>query len=542
MRAVRLVVILAASVAWATSLAHAAQTAPAGRASAEAGATAGGPVDDGGTSEIRAPEAPDSPRASARAFLDLAMRKGDYAAAARYLVIPRTLADRGPELAERMRAVIEHWVIIDLDAVSPLSGGNPNDGLPEGVDRLGTLPPRSGATTPIYIVRRQDKSGTWWALSRETVLRIDEWYDALPDRWIREWLPESLQRHGPLGLLRWQWVALPALVALAFLIGRLLGALVTRLLRRAFSRTRTAWDDRLLTRVEPAVRLFVAALGATALVPFLALLAGPQRAVNLLLGATFTSAVFWGLWLSVDVWRLFLMARPWAANNASTRSLLSVALNFVKLFIAVAAVLTVLAVLGYPVATVVAGLGIGGIALAFGAQKTVENLFGSVALAVDQPFRVGDLVKIEDFVGNVERIGMRSTQIRTADRTTITMPNGKLSELRIEGFGTRDRIRFATTVSLVYGAAEAQVRQVVLEVERLLRSTPEVWKDAIITRVANLGSSSIDVEVMCWIDSPDFDLFGRVRQDLFLGILRIVQDAGTRLAFPTSTVRVERDA
>jgi hypothetical protein len=89
-----------------------------------------------------------------------------------------------------MRAVIEHWDIIDLDAVSPLSGGNPNDGLPEGVDRLGTLPPRSGATTPIYIVRRQDKSGTWWALSRETVLRIDEMYDPLPDSWIREWLPE----------------------------------------------------------------------------------------------------------------------------------------------------------------------------------------------------------------------------------------------------------------------------------------------------------------------------------------------------------------
>ena len=105
------------------------------------------------------------------------MRKGDYAAAARYLVVPRTLAGRGPELAARMRAVIEQWVIIDLDAVSPLSTGNPNDGLPAGVDRMGTLPPKSGATTPIYIVRRQDKSGTWWALSRETVLQIDEWYE-----------------------------------------------------------------------------------------------------------------------------------------------------------------------------------------------------------------------------------------------------------------------------------------------------------------------------------------------------------------------------
>ncbi len=92
-----------------------------------------------------------------------------------------------------------------------------------------------------------------------------------------------------------------------------------------------------------------------------------------------------------------------------------------------------LAAFGYPVATVLAGLGIGGIALAFGAQKTIENLFGSIALAADQPFRVGDFVRIEDFTGNVERIGMRSTQIRTSDRTLVSLPNGKLADMQDRG-------------------------------------------------------------------------------------------------------------
>jgi MscS family membrane protein len=158
---------------------------------------------------------------------------------------------------------------------------------------------------------------------------------------------------------------------------------------------------------------------------------------------------------------------------------------------------------------------------------------------VDQPFRVGDFVKIDDFTGNVERIGMRSTQVRTLDRTTVTLPNGKLSELKIEGFGTRDRIRFATTVGLVYGTTEAQVRQVVLEIERLLRSLPEIWPDAIVAKFSALGPSSLDIDVMCWFQTADYDQFRRIRQEVLLGILRIVEEAGTSIAFPTRTVHVE---
>ena len=135
--------------------------------------------------------------------------------------------------------------------------------------------------------------------------------------------------------------------------------------------------------------------------------------------------------------------------------------NLAKVFVAIGGLVATLAAFGYPVATVLAGLGIGGLALAFGAQKTIENLFGSISLAADQPFRVGDFVKVEDFTGNVERIGMRSTQIRTPDRTLVSIPNGQLADMRIEDFASRDRIRFAATVGLVYGTTEPQVRRVV---------------------------------------------------------------------------------
>lgn len=484
------------------------------------------------------PEAADSPRASARAFVDLAARKGDFERAARHLQLPSGEEARGPEKARRLRAVLERHLDIDLDALSPLPEGNGKDGLPEGVDTVGSVPDGRGGRDPVFVVRTRDAAGTFWAFSRQTVSRIDGWYDALPDRWVRDWMPEHLQRYGPAGLMWWQWLALPALLAVALALGRALGAFSTALLHRLFRRTPTGWDERLLRRTSPALTLLWAVVVAAALMPWLALLPEARRSARSLLGGVATIAVFWALWRSVDVWAQFLNERPWARDSPSARSLLSVTRNFAKVFVAVGGVVAVLAAFGYPVATVLAGLGIGGLALAFGAQKTIENLFGSVSLAADQPFRVGDFVRVEDFTGNVERIGMRSTQIRTLDRTLISLPNGKLADMRIEDFASRDRIRFAATVGLVYGTTEEQVRHVVAGIEAMLRASPRVWPDTVVARLAAFSPSSLDVEVLCWFQTSDFGEFRDLRQEALLGIMKIVEEAGTGFAFPTRTVHV----
>jgi MscS family membrane protein len=357
---------------------------------------------------------------------------------------------------------------------------------------------------------------------------------------VRDWMPERLQRSGPGGLLFWQWLALPALLVLALVLGRILGAFTTALLHRLFRKTPTEWDERLLERTSPALSLLWAVVVAAALLPWLALLPEAHRSVRSLLGGLATLAVFWAIWRSVDVWAQFLMERPWAKDNPSARSLLSVTRNLTKAFVAIGGVVATVAAFGYPVATVLAGLGIGGIALAFGAQKTIENLFGSVALAADEPFRVGDFVKIEDFTGNVEHIGMRSTQIRTLDRTLVSLPNGKLADMRIEDFASRDRIRFAATVSLVYGTTEEQVRRVVSGIEAMLRGTPRVWPDTVVAKLAALSPSSLDVEVLCWFQTGDFGEFRDLRQEALFGIMRIVEGSGTSFAYPTQAVHVVR--
>jgi MscS family membrane protein len=260
--------------------------------------------------------------------------------------------------------------------------------------------------------------------------------------------------------------------------------------------------------------------------------------VRALLVGLATFGAFWVLWRAIDVWADFLNERAWASGNPSARSLLAVTRNLARVFVAVTGVVATLAAFGYPVVTVLAGLGIGGLAIAFGAQKTIENLFGSIALAADQPFRVGDFVKIEDFVGHVERIGMRSTQVRTLDRTLISLPNGKLADMRIEDFAARDRMRFATTVGLVYSTREDQLRRIVAGIEAVLRSTPKVWPETVVSSFAGFGASSLDVEVMCWFETGDMAEFRELRQQALYGIMRVVAAEGSSFAFPTRTVRI----
>jgi MscS family membrane protein len=478
------------------------------------------------------PEAADSPRASVRAFLDLA-RKGDDRAATRYLALAPDQGARGPELARRLRAVLDRHLDVPLDTVSPLAEGDTRDGLPPGVDSIGQVPLGRNGHDSVFLVRARDAAGPFWRFSEQTVARVDGWYDALPDRWARDWMPAALQRLGPADLMWWQWLAAPVLLLLSLLGGRLLGTATSRLLRRLARRTPTPWDDRLLARVSPALMLLWAVALAALLLPRLALLPGAHATTHAILGGLATFAVFWSLWRAVDVGAQFLLERPWASDSTSARSLVSVARSLVRALVAVTGLLATLAVFGYPVTTVLAGLGIGGIAVAFGAQKTIENLFGSIAIAADRPLRVGHFVKVEDFSGTVERIGMRSTRFRTLDRTLVTVPNGKLADLQIEDFAPRDRIRFATTVALDCGTTAAQVRRIVEAVEGALRAAPKVRPDVVAAKLAALGPSSLDVEVLCWFETTDYEEFRRLRQDVLLGIMKIVEEAGAAFAAPT---------
>jgi MscS family membrane protein len=491
------------------------------------------------------PVSPDSPRASVAAYLDAA-RQGKWEEAARYLSLPADRKSDGPKLAEELKAVLDRYLWLDLEQISAEPGGQANDSLPAGVDQLGEIPAGDGRSQPVRIVRTHDDAGRFWAFSRNTVRSIDGWYGSLDDRWIREKLSElgldRLLLPGPFEIQWWQWIALPLFVIGAWILGRILGTITRTILGRIFARTRTSWDDRLLARVG-APLTFAWGLGVFyAALPMVGLAAPAERLLNHLVAAGAVIAVFWALWRSVNVFADILIGLPWAASSPSARNLLMIGSNLTKGAIAFAGAVAVLNAFGYPVATLLAGLGIGGLAFAFGAQKTVENLFGSISLAVDQPFRVGDFVKVEDFVGTVEDIGLRSTRFRTLDRTLISIPNGKLSDQRLESFAARDRMRLATTIGVEYGTTHDQMTQVLEGFERVLREHPKIWPDAMVVKFKEFGASSLDIEIMAWFQVPTWGDFQLCRQEVLLGFMKVVEDAGTAFAFPTRTVHLIQDS
>jgi MscS family membrane protein len=169
----------------------------------------------------------------------------------------------------------------------------------------------------------------------------------------------------------------------------------------------------------------------------------------------------------------------------------------------------------------------------------VSDLFGAFALGIDQPLREGDFVKIDaDVLGTVESVGLRSTRVRTLDRTIVSLPNGKVADMRIETFAVRDRCRFATTIGLVYSTTAAQMREVLAGFERVLREHPHIWPDTVQIRFADFSESSLDISVMCWFQTGDWGQFLTYKQEALLSFMDVVERAGTDFAFPTHTVHL----
>jgi MscS family membrane protein len=381
-------------------------------------------------------------------------------------------------------------------------------------------------------------AGNAWALDGVAANALEP-----PEQhWLFAHLPSVLLQTGPLGLLYWHWAALPLLGAVAWVLGRGLGWIARRILARLASRTTANWDDRLLARLAGPIHLACFVGAAEVLSPWLGLYGKADHLVDGTLRGLFLVCCFWAALRAVDVTAHALTMTPWAATHGSLRALLPLASRVVKAAVVAMAAVALLSQLGYPVASLIAGLGIGGLAFALAAQKTVENLFGAFSLGVDQPFREGDFVKIDDFVGNVESVGLRSTRVRTLDRTLITIPNGKLADTRIESFAVRDRIRLACTVGLTYDTNAQQMRTVLEGLERVLRAHPKIWPDAVVVRFSAFGPSSLDIEVMAWFQTPDWGEFQLIRQNVLLQFMEVVERAGSSFAFPTQTVHVVQDS
>ncbi len=355
-----------------------------------------------------------------------------------------------------------------------------------------------------------------------------------------KWIPEPLHALGPWGLAYWQWIGLVVAFLVAIIIGRIAGRVVIWVAFRLAVRTATPWDDAAVQRLGRPIRFLGKVLVARALLPLLELPAAATSLGHDVLLAALGVGVIWSAASIVDVVVSRLAQSPWAVKRPASRALLSLAGRTTKVLLLIIAAITFLSSVGLPVGSLIAGVGIGGIALAFGAQKTIENLFGAFALGIDQPLREGDFVRTDpDTLGTVEVIGLRSTRLRTLDRTVVSIPNARLADSKIETFGERDRCRLHTVLGLVYSTTSAQMREVIAGIERVLRAHPRTYQDEMVVKFFRLSDSSLSIEVQAWYAANDYGAFRTWRQDMLLAFMEVVEQAGTAFAFPTQTVHVE---
>ncbi len=340
----------------------------------------------------------------------------------------------------------------------------------------------------------------------------------------------------------YNWIVVPAALPVAALIGWAFSRLLISALHAGARRTRMHWDDAVIDKLSQPVSIAIAIGAALVMLPFLPLDGGTMEDIRRVARAALLVDFFWGTWRIVDVSSHLALGSPWAVRVPASRALVPLGARASKVVLLAIAIIASLSLFGYPVASLVAGLGIGGLALALAAQKTVENLFGAFSIGVDQPFREGDFVKIEEFVGTVEAIGLRSTRFRTLDRTIISIPNGRLADMRLESFSERDRLRLAAVIGLVYETTASQLRATLAGFEAVLRAQPKIWPDAVVVRFREFAASSLDIEVMAWFSTSDWSEFQQIRQEVLIQFMDVVERAGTAFAFPTQTVHLAATA
>jgi MscS family membrane protein len=494
------------------------------------------------------PEWPDdplnrrTPRGTVNGFID-AVAKRNYERAGQYLHLnDRYSAEQGEDLALVLQRLLDRGGdIMPYSWISSDPGGRTDEELPPDVDRVGTVS-ADGENIDLYVQRTEGpEGGPIWLFSSETVetlAAVTVGDELLVERYMPQILNENLWGGVPVG----QWLAAILLAVISYLLAWTLVFLIKLLIRTSWKKARTEPTSGIIGALGLPFRLYIAV--------WLFIYLSQEIGISIILRQRFSGitliigliAFLILLWQLADFIGSFSKNRMSLRGNISGVSVVLFLQRTAKVAIVIFGIIAVLGAIGFDITTGLAALGIGGIALALGAQKTIENFVGSVTVIADQPVRVGDFCKVGNMVGTVEKIGMRSTRIRTLDRTVVTIPNGKFSSENIENYAHRDRFWFHPTFGLRYETTPEQIRYLLVELRAVLYAHPMVSPDPARVRFVELGSDSINLEVFAYITVATFDEFLEVKEDLLLQMMDVVGESGTGFAFPSQTIYFGRDS
>jgi MscS family membrane protein len=470
-----------------------------------------------------------TPLSTAQGFMRFA-ELGDYATAAEYLdlrYLPKEFGDAdGPQLAEQLYIVISRQLRIDFGELSDDPHGLEGDGLPSYRDSLGEIDSPRGRL-PIYLQNIPGPGeATIWKISNASVARIPDLYSEFGYSPLVEAVRSVLPAASFLGLELFKWI----IAILAGLAAALAWIAISWPLSRILTQRNAVNTERVkhyLMRPIPAA-IFVL-LGGSVLGD-LGLGATASRIAKG--GTLVTIVIVWLLFATTnllrDLYTRFLQAR----GRDSGVMLLRPIATTMKVLVAVLAIVIWLDNVGVNVTALVAGLGVGGLAVALVLQKPLEDILGAITLFTQQPVGIGQFCTSGDITGTIEEISLRATRVRKINNSVVVIPNSVFATASIENISVRQRILHRQTVRLALDTSESTLKSVLKKLREMLIEKEKVAEDQSYVRLTGFGEFSIDVEVFAHVGTTDWWEFLAIAEDINLGTIGVLEGIGAKLAVP----------
>ncbi|WP_257325477.1 mechanosensitive ion channel family protein [Pseudoalteromonas rhizosphaerae] len=471
-----------------------------------------------------------TPSTTMRAYLR-AVNQRDYALATNYLDyrnLPPEVKAIAPELlAEQLSLVFDRTLWIDIDTLSNKPEGKKNEPVPSYRDLVAEITTSRGPVQ-ILLQRVPDEKGNnkVWKISNATVSNIPFLIDEFGYNVLGEWLYNNLPKTQLLGVMVWQWVYFIG----SFFAFFLLAILITRIFAAILHRFIVQTPDDVLALIKGPICLLLAVLLSRSLYDIsnvtITVVALAQGATVLLVAWT------WVFLRCVDIIKHRLSDRFIEQKKPQAVFLLRPASNVLKTLVVIVAVLLWFENLGFNATTLLAGLGIGGLAIALAAQKTVENIIGAITLYISSPVKIGNLCKFGSSMGTIEEIGLRATRIRTLDRSVIYVANAKFVDMQLENISERERISYRPNLMLSAKTKQHDLLAFMAACKNLLDKHGKIDDTPCRVRFKGFTPWALQIDLLSYVVTTDFSEYMEIIEELNLAILGLLNEHNCQLANP----------
>ena len=505
---------------------------------------------NGETEQVIVPDGLKSPRATMETFISsMELVKGGDAEKLEEATATLDLSEVNP-LVRKERAKDLVWTLLEvLDRTQ--------------IVNLKKIPDRSDGKPYLFhkyesgrISIARNELG-YWLFDKDTVAKLPLLLDELAETkrvkgtdeeavylpWhirLRQQIPASLKETVFL-LQNWQWIGLFLMIVVGVMLDKIVSFFLRSFVRRWRLRTKHKEFKEISEQILRPLGLMVMALVWWASINLMGL---PESAMLILLVAVKFLASISGVWTAyrlVDLVSAYLYRRAAASKNKLDDALVPLIPRTLKIFVTVIGFVFIADNLNIDISSLLAGLGLGGLAFALAAKDMVQNLFGSVTVLMDRTFSVGDWIIVDGAEGTVERIGFRSTRIRTFYNSLVTVPNSKFITATVDNMGERRYRRLSCKLSVTYDTPPDRIEAFCEGIRELIRLHPYMRKDYYQVYLNEFAASSLDVLLYVFWETPDWNTELRERHRFMLDILRLAQRMGVEFAFPTQTLYMRQE-